>query len=87
MNIAVYTDGACSNNPGIGGWGVVILKNNKETVCLNGGMINTTNNQMELTATINALKYFKTSTNIKGRSKRPAFSNFRNIITTMEVQL
>jgi len=63
MVITIYTDGACSNNPGVGGWGVVILKNN-ETICLNGGRKDTTNNQMELIANINALKYFKSSTKI-----------------------
>ena len=35
--IKIYTDGACSGNPGIGGWGVVILENNKDAVLLNGG--------------------------------------------------
>ena len=56
--IDIYTDGACSGNPGIGGWGVVII-NNKKIIKLNDGMINTTNNQMELVAAINALEYFK----------------------------
>ena len=57
--ITIYTDGACSGNPGIGGWGVVILENNKEDTFLNGGNDNTTNNRMELTAAIEALKYFE----------------------------
>ena len=57
--ITIYTDGACSGNPGIGGWGAVILENNKENIFLNGGNDNTTNNQMELTAAIEALKYFE----------------------------
>ena len=57
--ITIYTDGACSGNPGIGGWGAVILKNNKEDIFLNGGNDNTTNNQMELTAAIEALRYFE----------------------------
>ena len=57
--ITIYTDGACSGNPGIGGWGVVILENNKEDTFLNGGNDDTTNNRMELTATIEALKYFE----------------------------
>ena len=56
--INIYTDGACSGNPGKGGWGVVILDNNKETL-LNGGDQLTTNNKMELTAAIKALEYFK----------------------------
>ena len=63
MNIAIYTDGACSGNPGTGGWGVVILENNKNQICLNGGQLNTTNNQMELIATIRALEYFDDSVN------------------------
>ena len=56
--INIYTDGACSGNPGIGGWGVVILDNGEE-IQLNGGDHNTTNNKMELTAAIKALEYFK----------------------------
>ena len=62
--IKIYTDGACSGNPGIGGWGVVILEYKKEEIFLNGGNDNTTNNKMELTAAIQALKYFKKSQNI-----------------------
>ena len=57
--ITIYTDGACSGNPGIGGWGVVILEKNKEDTFLYGGNDNTTNNRMELTAAIEALKYFQ----------------------------
>ena len=63
--ITIYTDGACSGNPGIGGWGVVIVENKKEDIFLNGGNNNTTNNKMELTAAIQALKYFKNSQKIK----------------------
>ena len=51
MTINKNTDGACSNNPGIGGWGVVIL-NNKKIIEIHGGANKTTNNQMELTAAI-----------------------------------
>ncbi len=57
--ITIYTDGACSGNPGKGGWGVVILENSKSPVFLNGGEANTTNNRMELSAAINAILYFK----------------------------
>ena len=62
--ITIYTDGACSGNPGIGGWGVVILESNKEDIFLNGGNDNTTNNRMELTAALEALKYFETMQSI-----------------------
>lgn len=64
MKISIYTDGACSGNPGIGGWGVVILIPRENPVHLNGGSNNTTNNQMELTATIEGLQYFKESKQI-----------------------
>ena len=62
--ITIYTDGACSGNPGIGGWGVVIIESNKDIKFLNGGNDNTTNNRMELTAAIEALKYFQEKQNI-----------------------
>ena len=58
MNISIYTDGACSGNPGLGGWGAVIIKSEKDIIYLNGGSAITTNNQMELTAAIKALEYF-----------------------------
>lgn len=58
MNITIYTDGACSGNPGIGGWGAVILIDDKKPIHLHGGADQTTNNQMELTAVIEVLKYF-----------------------------
>ena len=62
--IILYTDGACSGNPGIGGWGVVIIKNNKDEFFLNGGDDHTTNNRMELTAAIKALRYFENKEDI-----------------------
>lgn len=52
--IAVYTDGACSGNPGPGGWGSIILDGNNETE-LSGFEPDTTNNRMELTAVIQGL--------------------------------
>jgi ribonuclease HI len=64
MNITVYTDGACSGNPGIGGWGAIILIGDTKPVYLHGGSNHTTNNQMEITAAIEALKYFSESTAI-----------------------
>jgi len=55
--VEIYTDGACSGNPGPGGWGVFIkLKDNN--VELSGGEEETTNNRMELMAAIKALEYF-----------------------------
>ena len=56
--ITIYTDGACSGNPGPGGWGAILMlgENRKE---ISGGSENTTNNIMELTAVIEALKILK----------------------------
>lgn len=56
--IEIYTDGACSGNPGPGGWGA-ILRYGKVERELSGGEENTTNNRMELTAVISALKALK----------------------------
>ncbi|MEM7566797.1 MAG: ribonuclease HI [Pseudomonadota bacterium] len=50
----IYTDGACSGNPGPGGWGALIDRNGAEEA-LSGGEVLTTNNRMELTAAIEAL--------------------------------
>lgn len=56
--VTLYTDGACSGNPGPGGWGAVLLygEHKKE---ISGGEAQTTNNRMELTAVIEALKLLK----------------------------
>lgn len=56
--VTIYTDGACSGNPGPGGWGSILMmgENKKE---ISGGSANTTNNIMELTAVIEALKLLK----------------------------
>ena len=56
--INIYTDGACKGNPGPGGWGVYIKFNNEEKD-LYGGNPETTNNQMEMQAALEALKYLK----------------------------
>ncbi|MBN2676114.1 MAG: ribonuclease HI [Alphaproteobacteria bacterium] len=56
--IIIYTDGACSGNPGKGGWGSVLLYNQTQKD-LSGYAPHTTNNQMELTAVIEALKSLK----------------------------
>ena len=59
-DLYAYTDGACSGNPGPGGWGVLLLAKDGDTVVkerdLKGGEPATTNNRMELMAAINALE-------------------------------
>ncbi len=55
--ITIYTDGGCSGNPGPGGWAYCVSENGKIVYSKSGGDESTTNNKMELTAVINALKY------------------------------
>lgn len=56
--VIIYTDGACSGNPGPGGWGSILMyKDNKKEI--SGGKKDTTNNVMELTAVIEALRLLK----------------------------
>lgn len=62
--IVIYTDGACSGNPGPGGWGSILMykENVKE---ISGALKNTTNNIMELTAVVEALKTLKFKCKVK----------------------
>jgi hypothetical protein len=57
-HITIYTDGACKGNPGPGGWGVV-LRSGEHEKHLHGGAPDTTNNRMEISAVIHALKALK----------------------------
>lgn len=63
-NIEIYTDGACSGNPGPGGWGAVLKYNNFQKQ-ISGAESNTTNNRMEITALIKALEMLKEPCKIK----------------------
>lgn len=64
QEIIIYTDGACSGNPGPGGWGSILMyKDNKKEI--SGALRDTTNNVMELTAVIEALKLLKFSCKVK----------------------
>ena len=65
MKYTIYTDGACSGNPGPGGWGAVIFDNENKQKNISGREENTTNNRMELAAAINALSYFNDTKEIK----------------------
>ena len=67
-DLFAYTDGACSGNPGPGGWGVLLQARNGDTVVkereLSGGEAQTTNNRMELMAAISALESLSRDTEI-----------------------
>lgn len=63
-NVTIYTDGACSGNPGAGGWGAILMANGKMKE-FSGFHSETTNNKMELTAVIEALKALKKPCNVE----------------------
>lgn len=62
--VEIYTDGACSGNPGIGGWCAILIYNGTEKV-LSGGAPDTTNNRMEVFAAICGLNALKERCNVK----------------------
>ena len=62
--IEIYTDGSCLENPGNGGW-AAIINNNGKIEKISGNEKNTTNNRMELLATINALTKIKSNNEIQ----------------------
>ena len=63
-DVIIYTDGACSGNPGPGGWGTILMyKDAKKEI--SGGAPDTTNNIMEMTAVIEGLKLLKEPCNVK----------------------
>ncbi|MBQ3552967.1 MAG: ribonuclease HI [Clostridia bacterium] len=62
--VTIYTDGACSGNPGVGGWGCILMYNGAKKE-LSGNEKSTTNNRMELLAAINALNALKEPCNVE----------------------
>ncbi len=64
FNVTIYTDGACSGNPGAGGWGAILMHQGKVKE-FSGFERDTTNNKMELTAVIEALKKLKKPCNVQ----------------------
>ena len=64
MIVEIYTDGACSGNPGPGGWGAILRYKGHEKE-LSGGELDTTNNRMEMTAVIKALEALKRRSTIE----------------------
>ena len=75
--VEIYTDGACSGNPGPGGWGAILVYNGVEKE-LSGGEAQTTNNRMELTAVIQALLALKESCVVE------LYSDSRYVIDALE---
>ncbi|MCL2821708.1 MAG: ribonuclease HI, partial [Firmicutes bacterium] len=75
--VTIYTDGACSGNPGPGGWAAILIFNGFEKV-LSGGETNTTNNRMELLGIIKGLKAIKEPCFLKIYSDSAYFVNAIN---------
>ncbi len=63
-SVLIYTDGACSGNPGPGGWGAVLISGDHRKE-LQGGELDTTNNRMELLAAIGALEALKRACSVQ----------------------
>lgn len=61
--VTIYTDGACSGNPGAGGWGAILMCGSHSKQ-ISGGEAETTNNRMELAAVLNALLALKTPSRV-----------------------
>jgi ribonuclease HI len=77
--IIIYTDGAAKGNPGRAGWGAILLSGNK-VFEIGGGVDHATNNQMELTGPIEALKYLKTSSARKDLAEIEIVSDSKYVI-------
>ena len=75
--VEIYTDGACSGNPGPGGWGAILRYNGIEKE-LSGGEAQTTNNRMELTGVISALSALKEPCTVE------LYSDSRYVIEALE---
>ena len=75
--VTLYTDGACSGNPGPGGWGAILEYGGHEME-LSGGADNTTNNRMELTAVIEGLKRLKETCRVE------LYSDSKYVIDALE---
>ena len=75
--VTLYTDGACSGNPGPGGWGAILEFNGAEKE-LSGGEPSTTNNRMELTAVIRGLQALKEPCNVE------LYSDSKYVIDALE---
>lgn len=75
-SIIIYTDGACSGNPGPGGWGsIVILNPEKRVVELGGGEAATTNNRMEMTGILEALRYCLSSDRLRASTQLQIYTD------------
>ena len=75
--VTIYTDGACSGNPGPGGWGAILLYNGHEKA-ISGGEASTTNNRMELSAVIEALQCLREGCTVE------LYSDSRYVLDALE---
>jgi ribonuclease HI len=77
---SIYTDGACSGNPGPGGWGVVVYFADQTRYELGGAAAKTTNNRMEMQAAIAALEYLAQSKSSLPKTPVPLFTDSEYVL-------
>lgn len=77
--VRIYTDGACSGNPGPGGWAAILLFD-EEQQAISGGEIHTTNNQMELKAVVEALQLLRSL----GYSKAVVYCDSAYVVNSVQ---
>lgn len=75
-----FCDGACEPNPGAGGWGVVFCRDGREIISNSGGLVETTNNAMELTGMLVAIEMAKTGSGHDGQLVATIWCDFAYVV-------
>ena len=82
MKVRIFTDGACSENPGPGGWAVV-FNTEKKCYTISGNELHTTNNRMELRAVVEALRKILSKRKHKSKNQYNIFSDSAYVVNTI----
>lgn len=82
MKVRIFTDGACSDNPGPGGWAAV-FNTEKKCYTISGNELHTTNNRMELRAVVEALKKILSKRKHKSKNQYDIFSDSAYVVNTI----
>jgi ribonuclease HI len=85
MYIQIYTDGACSKNPGLGGWAAIVITKD-QIIRLYGHEGNTTNNRMELTAPLKALQFVQKAPFIKKVKRIDIYSDSAYVVNAINMK-
>lgn len=82
MKVRIFTDGACSENPGPGGWAAV-FNTEKKCYTISGNELHTTNNRMELRAVVEALRKILSKRKHKSKNQYDIFSDSAYVVNTI----